>query len=92
MMTLCCSSHAPPQSGKFRNVIQIDVKNGYCERSETQMSGKWSKNAFYPPLAVLGIFKHPLEGLSEIIFMRLSLQWVPHYSFQGYCLKCGDNT
>jgi len=33
------------------------------------------------------IFKLPFKGLSEIIFVRLSLQWVPHYSFQGYCLK-----
>jgi hypothetical protein len=47
-----------------QNEMKNDVKNGYSEYSETQTSGRWSKNAFYLP-PVLGTFKLHLKWLNE---------------------------
>ena len=58
---------------ELSGVLKNDMKNGYCECSEMQTSWKWSKNAFYLPLAVLGTFKLHLKGLGKIIIVLSSL-------------------
>ena len=57
-----------------KNETKNDMKNGYREHPETQTSRKWSKNAFYLPLAVLGTFKLHPKRLGEIFFMSSSLE------------------